>query len=171
MFYEFYKEFYDNMDLVINESKKPILIIGNKDDEKVTYLSNKYKTYIVQLGQVFAYSKWENDLISSPEKKPGWYANLLTLCEENKDDKCLIIFDDLENAKNNVLVGLYAIILNEDGDFNLPENATIVCTMNGYGNLPVAPLSLPKPFLECFTILNGQDKDNIEIKWNNNRTK
>lgn len=164
-------EFQENIDFVIKESTKPVLIIGSLGDGKVDYLKNKYKT--LSLNRILSSSNLDELTtnlynILEPSK---WYSNFLALCEEYKSDKCLIVFDNLGKVTLNVLSSIYQIILNEDGSFNLPENATIICTKNRLEAVEDFDLSLPRPLLECFTILDAQDKNNIVINWNNNKTR
>lgn len=158
-----FEELNKNIDLAVNESEKPVLIIGNPGDGKVTHLRETFKTTIVPLSNVNRYSMFENDLVSNIgdlTQLPTWYSDFLVLCEQNQSEKCLVVFDDIEKATEDVIATLQSIVSNENGKFNLPANANIVCTMNG-----LAP-TLPENFLQGFTVLNAQDKDNIEIKWN-----
>ena len=157
----------ESIDLAIQESQAPIVIEGNYGDGKSTYLRDKYGPIAVYLPEANATDLFIN-YFGDKKIYPKWYVNLCTSYMQNQDKKNILVLDALEQAEYGLVTRIFKeIILNENEEYNLPENAQIIFITNG--KMPIEQEKLLAEYSEYLTFVNCKDKEYIKITYGTER--
>ena len=120
----YYKDFKELIDMIQENSLRPILIEGTPGDGKITYLQNNYHTILYD-----ANSFNDNSFKTNDEK--AWYDDVCTQSRLNPNEKILVIFDSIDELRNYALPNFFDnIVFNKNDKYPLPEGVKIVCVTN-----------------------------------------
>ena len=145
-------EFQKSLDIAINESSKPILIIGNFGDGKVTYLKDNYNTYCLSALniylQLFGNENIEKSLLR-------WKETCDKFSKNKSNNKFLIVFDELDKLFPQTFSRFISKFVIDESKYTLPDNSLVV----GIINTPnLRSIKIIDEYAKYFTIVNGFDK-------------
>ena len=150
-------EFQEAIDIALNESNKPVLIIGNNGDGKENYLKENYITFFIS----------PNEYINSIENH--WIKTFLLLTkksfdkkfesEENK--KFLFVFDELDKVTPEIFSEFASTFKIGSSKPTFLENSLIIVLANNSQEFS----EMINEYSNYFTVINGSDINNIEINF------
>ena len=148
-------EFQKAIDIAINESNNPIIIIGNPTDGKVNYLNENYITFFIS----------PNEYINAIENH--WIKTFLLLTkksfdkkfesEENK--KILFVFDGLDKVSPEIFSEFAFAFKAGSSKPAFLENSLII----GLANNGHEFSKMINEYANYFTIVNGSNENNVQI--------
>lgn len=181
------------IDRALADYNNPVFIIGKKESKgNLDYLRSKHKSLVfdckkdVKIGfsvlgdDISGFSRLEKhevktgktNLFGKPKTEigerwvhynPEWYINLCKMCEENKDEKVLMIFDGISDMEIGMTLRLYDYTLTDLDKFELPKNAQLVFTDNSDNVLDPAKRLFYSKFFQNCSVVRTYDKNNVGV--------
>ena len=150
------------IDSVIEESQNPIILEHSSNTAKIkTYLRDKYVPLAIDLSEARPCDLFITEFYDH-KNYPRWYVNMCTLCIQNSNEKNILIIDSLEEVDANITSQLLTeIVMDEQNNYPLPENATIIIASNG--KISKEQKQLLEEYNDYLTFVNSDDSEDIYI--------